>query len=218
MKGEIRLVIADDHPIFRQGLRQVIEKDPHLKVVAEADNGEAALEQIAKLGPEAVLLDVEMPEKDGFAVVRSLRSQGLPVKIIFLTMYKDELHFNEALNLGVNGYIIKDSAATEVVNCIKVVVAGESYVSPALSSHLLNRHRRASTLVRQQPGLAGLTQTELRILGMLAEYRTNREIAGELGVSVRTIENHRSNICVKLDLRGAHALVKFALAHKSELS
>lgn len=218
MSREITVLIADDHPIFRHGLRQLVEKDPQIKVVAEADNGETALELIAVHRPEAVVLDVNMPRKDGFAVLLDLRSQRLPTLVIFLTMHKDETHFNEALNLGVRGYVLKESAATDITNCIKAVVAGQSYVSPELSTYLLNRGRRASTLRQEKPALSELTATERQVLTLLAGYKTNREIAGELFVSVRTIENHRANICSKLGLHGTHALMKFALKHKSELS
>jgi DNA-binding NarL/FixJ family response regulator len=218
MKNEIRILIADDHPIFRQGLRQVIEKDSRLKVVAEADDGDAALEQIKQHRPDIALLDLDMPLQDGFAVIRAIREQRLPIEVIFLTMHKDEMHFNEALNLGAKGYVIKDSAAADVVNCVKAVAAGQNYISPALSTHLLNRRRRAATLDEQQKGLSDLTPTERRVLALLADLKTSKEIAGELGVSARTIENHRANICAKLDLRGSHALVKFAIQHKSELS
>jgi DNA-binding NarL/FixJ family response regulator len=137
--------------------------------------------------------------------------------VIFLTMHKDEMHFNEALDLGVRGYLIKDNAAADVVNCIRAVAAGEDYISPSLSTHLLNRRSRAATLARQQPGINDLTATERRILVLLAEYKTSREIASELCVSIRTIENHRANICTKLDLHGTHALARFAIQHKSEL-
>jgi len=218
MKNEIRILIADDHPIFRQGLRQVIEKDSRLKIIAEADDGDTALEQIRQHRPDIALLDIDMPSRDGFAVLRSMREQRLEVEVIFLTMHKDEMHFNEALNIGAKGYVLKDSAAADVVNCIKAVAAGQNYISPALSTHLLNRSRRASELVEQQSGLSDLTGAERRVLALLADLKTNKEIASQLGVSVRTIENHRANICVKLDLRGAHALVKFAVQHKSELA
>ena len=217
MKTEIRILIADDHPIFRQGLRQVIEKDALLKVVAEAEDGDSALGQIEEQQPEIAILDIDMPNQDGFAVARRIREQRKPVSVIFLTMHRDEMHFNEALDLGVNGYLLKDNAAADVVNCIRAVAAGENYISPALSTYLLKRSRRATTLTRQQPGLSELTATERRILVLLAEYKTSKEIAGELCVSVRTVENHRANICTKLDLHGTHALAKFAFQHKSEL-
>ncbi len=217
MSSEIRVVIVDDHPIFRQGLRQVIEKDPRLKVVAEASNGVEALDQISHTQPDVALLDVDMPEKDGFAVATELHRQNAPVRIVFLTMYKDALHFHEALNLGASGYILKDSAATDVVACLKAVSAGQNYVSPVLSTHLLDLGRRATRSGRERTGLDELTPSEMRVLAQLAEYKTSREIAVELGVSVRTVENHRANICTKLGLHGTHALVKFALQHKAQL-
>jgi DNA-binding NarL/FixJ family response regulator len=218
MRREIRLVIADDHPIFRQGLRQVIERTPHFTVVAEAEDGITALERIEQHRPEIAILDIDMPNQDGFAVARSLREQQLPVTLIFLTMHRDELHLNEALDLGGKGYLIKDSAAADIVNCINAAAAGQNYISPALSTYLLKRRQRAATLVEQQPGLPELTATERRVLALLAEYRTSKEIADELCTSVRTIQNHRANICAKLDLHGTHALVKFAIQHKSDLS
>jgi DNA-binding NarL/FixJ family response regulator len=217
MKSDIRIVIADDHPIFRQGLRQVIETSPHLIVVAEAGDGVTALERIEACRPDVAVLDIDMPREDGFAVARRLRELRLPVTVIFLTMHKDELHFSAALDLGAKGYLVKDNAAADVVNCINAAAAGETYISPALSAHLLTRSQRAAALVQQQPGLRDLTAAEHRILLLLAEYQTSKEIAAGLCLSVRTVENHRANICTKLHLHGTHALVKFAIAHKSEL-
>lgn len=218
MKDKIRIVIADDHPIFRQGLRQVVEKDAQIQVIAEAENGESAVTLIQEHQPDIALLDLDMPRLDGFAVVRRLRDLSLAARVIILTMHQDDLHFNEALNLGAQGYLIKDSAAADVVQAIHAVAAGQRYISPTLTTFLLNRTQRAATLSAQQPGLGRLTVTERRVLALLAEYKTSKEIAALLGVSTRTIENHRANICVKLELHGTHALVKFALDHKSELA
>jgi DNA-binding NarL/FixJ family response regulator len=157
-----------------------------------------------------------MPNKDGFEVARSIREQRLPVKVIFLTMHKDERFFNTALDLGVKGYVLKDSAVTEIVGSIRAVAAGQEYVSPALTSFLLNRSRRAAALVTEQPGLVNLTPTERRILKLIAEYKTSKEVADELCLSRRTVEHHRANICEKLEIKGTHALLKFAVAHQSE--
>jgi DNA-binding NarL/FixJ family response regulator len=218
MPSEIRVLIADDHPIFRHGLRQLIERDPRIKVVAETDNGESALEMIATHRPDIAVLDVDMPQKDGFDVTRELKRQRSPTQVIFLTLHKDEIHFSEALSLGVKGYVIKESAATDIANCIRAVAAGRDYISPELSTYMLHRNRHSSALMKEQPGVNELTATERQILALLASYKTSREIASELSVSVRTIENHRANICSKLNLRGVHALMKFALKHKSQLS
>ena len=211
--SEIRVLIADDHPIFRQGLRQMLDMEPQIRVVAETDNGKTTLELIILHNPDIAVLDVDMPQRDGFSVTRALQQRHLPTQVIFLTMHKDEMHFNEAINLGVRGYVIKESAATDIANCIRAVAAGQSYVSPELSTYLFSRVKRAST---PPLTLSELTATERHILALLAEYKTSREIAADLFLSVRTIENHRANICSKLNLRGAHALMKFALKHKSE--
>lgn len=218
MKNELRILIADDHPIFRQGLRQVIERDQECVVVAEAEHGEAALAAIAAHRPQLAILDIDMPRKDGFDVLRGINKQQLPVAVIFLTMHRDEDHFNEAVNLGAKGFILKDSVADDLVQAIKAVAAGQNYISPALSTHLFNRTTQTRAQETTTSTLAKLTPTERRVLLLLAEYKTSKEIAAELGVSPRTIDNHRSNIAMKLELQGTHALVKFAAQHKDEIS
>jgi DNA-binding NarL/FixJ family response regulator len=209
MTREIRIVIADDHPIFRRGLLTVIEADPLLRVVAEADDGESALARIVELQPDVVVLDINMPPPDGLEVARSLRQQRLPVEIIFLTMHTDAALLNTAIDLGVKGFIVKDAAVNEIVGCIKAVAAGQSFFSPTLTPRLL---------ARQEASLAKkLSVSELRVLSLVAEAKTNKEIAELMFISIRTVEHHRSNICSKLGLTGKNALLIFALAHKPEL-
>jgi DNA-binding NarL/FixJ family response regulator len=133
-------------------------------------------------------------------------------------MHRDEDIFNEALDLSVKGYVLKDSAVTDIVGSIRAVNAGQNYISPQLSNYLLSRSRRAAALIASRPSLTDLTPTERRILKLIAENKTSREIAGELFLSVRTVENHRAHICQKLELHGSHALLAFSLEHKSELS
>lgn len=214
---EIRVIIADDHPIFRRGLRQVLETDSRLKIVAEADDGEAALARIEELRPDVALLDVDMPGRDGFEIARCLRDMRSPVQVVFLTMHKDEHFLNSALDVGVKGYVLKDSAVAEIVNAVKTVAAGQNFISPQLSTYLINRMSRAATLTEQQPAIADLTPTERRILKLIGEYKTSREIADQLCISVRTVEHHRASIAAKLDLKGTHALIKFAVENQSEL-
>jgi DNA-binding NarL/FixJ family response regulator len=217
MNAQIRILIADDHPVFRQGLRQIIETDPQLKVVAEAADGEQALARLQDTPIDVAMLDLTMPLKDGFTVARAARELHLDVPLVFLTMHKEEDYLHAALDLGVKGYILKDSAIIEIVNCLKAVAAGQDYISPALSSFLIRRSTRAAALASEKSALAVLTPTERRILKLIADGQTSREIASALGIGVRTVEHHRNNMAVKLDLRGSHALVKFAVKHQSEL-
>lgn len=218
MTNETHIVIADDHPVFRQGLRQLIESDAQFKVVDEAADGEAALAKLVASRPQIAVLDIDMPKLNGFGLARAIRAQHLPTEVIFLTMYKEEEFFNEAMDLGVKGYLLKDSAVTDILACIRAVTAGQYYITPAISAYLLNRQTRTVALTKQWPGLNDLTPTERRIIKMIAEHKTSKEIAAELFVSYRTIENHRANICQKLELRGSHVLIKFALEHKSQLT
>lgn len=217
MKPEIHLVIADDHPVYRRGLSMIMAADPALKIVAEAEDGEAALACIRREEPDVAVLDVDMPKLGGFDVARELQASNLPTAIIFLTMYKDEGLFNKALDLGVKGYVLKDSAITDIVASIKAVAAGEHFISAPLASFLVGRSQRHAAFADKTPSLKDLTPTELRILKLIAEHKTSREIAETLFISVRTVERHRLNIGVKLDLRGSNALLKFVLENKVHL-
>jgi len=212
MKTETQIIIADDHSIFRKGLRAVIETEKSLRVVAEAENGEEALRLIEESKPDIALLDVDMPKMDGFQLVKELRRRKIPVEIIFLTIHSEEDMFNEALSLGVKGYVLKDSSSTDIINAITAVRQGHHYTSPSITTYLVNRTQRTKS-----PTLEDLTPTERRILRLIAEYKTSKQIGEELGIHYRTVDNHRTNISAKLGLQGSHALIKFALKHQSEL-
>jgi len=218
MGEEIRIVIADDHPVVRQGLRLMIETDRALKVVAEAGDGQTALDEIQRLRPQVAVLDIDMPLMDGFTVAREIARLKLPVEVVFLTIHREEELFQAALDLGALGYVLKDSAATDIIAAVKAAAAGQPYLSPALSPYLLKRSQSAAALTKAKPGINDLTPTERRILKMVAEEKTSKEIAEELFISPRTVETHRTNIARKLELHGSLALIKFAVAHKSELS
>jgi DNA-binding NarL/FixJ family response regulator len=216
--AEIRVLIADDHPIFRDGLARVISRDPRLQVVAEAENGDEAVARLIESRPDVAVLDLDMPGRDGFAVVRAAQEARLAVKVIILTSHKNEELFRSALDLGVAGYVLKDGAVTEIASAIRAVAAGRNYFSPELSTYLVNRANRGADLKRKKPAVGDLTPAERRVLKLIAAEKTSKEIAEILYVSTRTIEHHRANICEKLDLHGFNALVRFAVAHRSELS
>jgi DNA-binding NarL/FixJ family response regulator len=215
--NEITIVLADDHPIVRRGLRETIEEDPRLRIVAEANNGSEALEAIEKFTPKVAVLDVDMPVMNGFETIRQIRSRKLKTEIVFLTMHRDEDLFNEAIDLGAKGFVLKDSALSDIVECIKTVALSEHYTSHSLTTFLINRSRRAIRLAENQPSINDLTPAERRVLKLIAENLTSKEIREELCISLRTVEKHRSNICEKLGLTGSHSLFKFALQNKSTL-
>lgn len=213
----IRVLIADDHPLFRRGLAQTIREDPALDLVHEAGDGETALRLIAEALPDIAVLDIDMPRQTGLEVARAIRARKLPVEAIFITAHRDEDMLEEALSLGVKGYILKESAITDILGGIKAVAEGRHFISPDLSNYLLHRADRRQNLARQKPGLETLTPTEQRILKMIAWDRTSKEVAEELGISHRTVENHRANMAQKLGLHGSHSLLKFAYDNKARL-
>ncbi len=215
--NEITIIIADDHPIVRKGLRETIEEESKFIVLAEVNNGREALEAIEKFSPTVTILDVDMPVMNGFDTARAIKAGKFQTEIIFMTMHRDEDLFNEAIDLGARGFVLKDSALTDIIECIKTVAANQHYASHALTSFLINRSRRAVGLTEKQPSINDLTPTERRVLKLIAENLTSREIGEQLFISPRTVEKHRANICQKLDLHGSHSLFKFALQHKSEL-
>jgi len=217
MQNKIRMVIVDDHPLFREGLRQVIQSDVRFDLVGEADQGKAAVELIVRTKPDLAVLDILLPLMDGLEVAAALQEHQLLTRVVILTMSRDQQVFNRALNLGIQGYVLKENAVAEIVNCLIAVAAGNAYVSPTLSGYLLQRRNRAEVLVRNQPALQDLTMAERRILMRIAEKKTTREIATELVISPRTVEAHRAKICSKLSLRGNNSLLRFALENKSTL-
>jgi DNA-binding NarL/FixJ family response regulator len=213
----ITILIADDHPVFRQGLRNIVEADPDIKVSQEAATGTEVLRLLRQKRPDVVLLDLDMPELNGLDTARAMRTENLAVPIVFLTMHKEEDLFNEAMNVGAKGYVLKESSVADILNCVRAVAAGKHYISPAISDFLVRRGSAAETVASSLPGLSSLTPSERRILRLIGSGQTSKEIADQLGLSTRTVENHRTNICAKLNLRGVHSLVKFAFDNRSIL-
>ena len=216
MPGKIRIIIADDHPIFRGGLRQIISADESIEIIGEADNGEKALEIIHELKPDIAVLDIDMPKKTGLDVIRELKDSN--TKIIFLTMYAEEDIVDEAMDFGIKGYVLKDSAVNDIIECILSVNEDNYYISPNVSNLLVNRRNKSKNLIKKNPELGNLTKTERNILRFISENKTSKEIAEVLFLSHRTVENHRTNISNKLNLKGSHSLLKFAIENKSYLS
>jgi DNA-binding NarL/FixJ family response regulator len=217
MTAKIRIFLVDDHPVFRHGLKEIIQSDPRFEIVGECGDGEAALAEIPRAKPQVAILDVNLPRRTGLEVARALRAARPPVACLMLTMHAEESTFNAATDAGALGYLLKDDAMDMVLLGLKTVAAGGVYLSPSISNWLMRRQQRASALKEEKTGLAALTATEQRVLQLVAENKTNKQIGEELFISHRTVETHRSNICQKLQLQGAHKLIQFAIEHRSEI-
>lgn len=217
MPADIRIVLAEDHPLFRDGLRRALVREPGFQVVAEAGDGATALEQIRALRPDVAILDVGLPEMNGCALVRAIRGERIPLEVVFLTVSSDAEIFDESLEYDVKGYLLKDCTDREIVRCVRAVMAGQHCTSPELTTRLVERTRRIERFTREVGGLARLTGQERAILRRIAQGRTSKEIAQELGIAPKTVDAHRSNICHKLEIHGNHGLTKFALLHKAEI-
>ena len=217
MNKELKILIADDHPIIREGLKMVLESKINSVICTQASDGEEAYNLIKNGQFDIATLDVEMPLLNGLDLAKKIIAENIKTKIVFLTMYREEDMFNRALDIGAIGYVLKDNAVVDIVNCIKEVSKNNYYISPSISHLLLNRQKQKKNLYSQNPELELLTKSERKILRLIAEDKTSREIAEELYISVKTVENHRTNISRKLGLHGSHSLVKFAFQSKSIL-
>lgn len=183
VEKRIRILIADDHPIFRKGLVQIVQADPEFTLVGEAADGPAAWELLQRLKPEIALLDIDMPGLDGLALAGRIRDAKLAVAVVILTIHKEETIFDAAMDLGVRGYVLKENAILDLINALRSVARGEVFLSPSISSFLVNRLRRQEQLRSTQSGILQLTPMELRVLKLVGDNKTNEQIAKELFIS-----------------------------------
>jgi DNA-binding NarL/FixJ family response regulator len=208
MPSPIRVLVADDHMIVRTGIRHVLESEAEFEVVGEAASGTEALALTSQLHPDVVVLDISMPEMTGLEVAGRLRASSPDTRVLILSMHDHAEYVLESVRAGAHGYLLKDTAATELRDAIRAICQGESYFSPPVASRL-------SAAVREervtQAGLEQLTGREREVLLGIARGRTNKEIAGQLGISHRTVETHRESLMRKLQLRTVAELTRFAL-------
>jgi DNA-binding NarL/FixJ family response regulator len=216
-KQDVTILLADDHPVVRSGIRYTIDKRPGFQVVYEASDGRAALQFIRQKPPDVAILDIEMPELDGFGVAETVYHEKLPVRLIFMTMHSDEETFNKAMDLGINGFVLKENATADILDAVQTVMEEKYYLSPLLSDYLIRRSSMRPRSAVPTNTIADLTPSERTILRLIADQKTTKSIAAELFISPKTVEKHRSNICTKLDIHGAYALIKFAFEHKNRI-
>lgn len=212
----IRVLIVDDHPIFRQGLRQLVESSPGLSVVGEAGDSPTAVERLAALHPDVAIVDLNLGTASGLELVARCRAMTPRVAAVVLTMHREESTFDAALRAGAAAYVLKENASEDVLLAIRSVAGGGFFLGTSLKE-FLGREPDWNAIPEGSARLAALTPTERRVLRLIGANRTTKEIAHELCISPRTVDTHRAHICERLSLRGAQALLRFALEHRASL-
>ena len=203
---KIRVLLADDHRILRQGVRMLIDSQIDMEVVGEAKTGREAIDQARALKPDVVVMDVSMPELNGIEGTRQICDEMKHTRVLALSMHKDAVYVREILRAGARGYLLKDSEDDDLVRAIRCVQRGEAFLSPAISDAVLSDYRKH---VSNPVDL--LTSREREILTMVADGKTNKDIANALNLSVYTVESHRGSVMEKLNLHNAGDIVRFAL-------
>ncbi len=214
---ENTVVIVDDHPLFLEGIRSIIQREENLSVVGEASTGSEAVEIIEKHKPDLAILDVELKDGDGFEIFEFIKNFKNETRVIFLTMHNDPEILRKALEQGAMGFILKENTAGEIIDCIRSVLDGHTYICPKLSGNLFKLMKSSLLQNNINGALNKLTVSERRILKFISSNKTSREISNELNISTKTVENHRNNICEKLNLHGSHSLIKFAIENKERI-
>jgi DNA-binding NarL/FixJ family response regulator len=205
----VRILLADDHAMLRDGVRMVLESHPGFEVVGTADNGRDAVRLAEELRPDIAVLDVAMPEINGLEATRAIIENSPETSVVVLSMHEGEEYLREALRAGASGYVLKRAAAKELVGAINAVRRGESYLDPALTRTLISDYVRQ--VERSDDAPDSLTDRELEVLTLVAEGLTNRQIALQLNISIKTVQTHRANLMDKLNLHDRTELVRYAI-------
>jgi two-component system response regulator NreC len=209
--NKIRVVIAEDHTIVRKGIKLLLKNSSAMKIVDEVESGKEAIQSVKNEQPDVVLMDISMPGLNGLEATRKIKKEHSDTRVLILTVHTSDKYVSKILRCGASGYILKTAAPKELIKAIKTVVKGEKYFSSSISSKIIDK------LIKGKLGEAGstegnlLTNREVEILQLISEGYTNKEIAGELHISVKTVESHRSNIMEKLDLHSPVELTKYAI-------
>lgn len=212
--AKIRVLLADDHTLFREGVKHLLSTETDIEVVGEASNGAEAIHKAEALRPDVALMDIGMPGLPSFEAARTIRKANAATKVIFLTMYDDEEYLRDGMEAGGSGYVLKDSAASQLVGAIRDVSRGGSYLSPKMLSQFVEDFRSRLNSPVQMPRFSTLTPREKEVLKLLAEGQSVKEVACMLDLSVKTVEAHKFNLMRKLDIHNKAQLVQYAIQKK----
>jgi DNA-binding NarL/FixJ family response regulator len=206
MRDKIHILLADDHAVVRQGFKMILAAQPDMEIVGEAGNGREALDLAGQLQPDVIVMDVAMPELNGIEATRRVSDVSPRSRVLALSMHKDSVYVREILRAGARGYLLKDSISSDLLAAVRAIARGEGYLSPGVSDAVLNDYRKHVT-----DPIDLLTSREREVLQMIAEGKTNKEIATVLNLSVYTVDAHRGHIMEKLNLHSVTDLVRFAV-------
>jgi two-component system response regulator NreC len=206
-----RLLLADDHAIVRAGIRMLLDTESDLEVVGEAENGQQVIEMVDELNPDVVVMDIAMPEVDGFQATRKIKEKHPNTAVLILTMYDNEQYFFEALGAGASGYVPKKAAPVALVSAIRALQTGGVYLHPTVARSLVEDYLKRVEEGGERDSYDGLTEREREVLTLIAEGETTQGIAVSLNISAKTVERHRSNIMEKLNLHNRIELTKYAI-------
>jgi two-component system, NarL family, response regulator NreC len=208
----IRLLLADDHELFRHGLKLILSSEPDVEVVGEAESGQEAIALAERLRPDVVLMDITMPDMDGSEATRHIQERLPGVRVLIVTMHESQTHFFQVLDAGACGYILKGSSPEELLTAVRAVHDGEAYLCPSVAAMLVTNYRHKADQPEMAPvAMDGLTEREQEVLRLVAEGCTSQQVAAELCISVKTVEHHRAHIMEKLDVHTRAALVRYAI-------
>ena len=211
MTKQFTILLVDDHSILRAGLRSILNTKSDLNVIAEADNGLDAIKAALSLKPDLLLTDLSMPKKNGTEAISEIKKRLPETKCLVLTMHTAEEHIRMALNAGADGYILKDDSHDELLNAIKTVLSGKTYLSPSICGNIVSGYLNSSGTDKPVTSLDSLTRREKEVIKLIAEGSRNKDIAEDLSISIKTVEKHRSNLMKKLDLHSISGLTNYAI-------
>lgn len=211
MIDKIRVIIAEDHETVREGLKLIINTQPDMEVTGEAGNGRDAVRLAKELAPDVLLMDVSMPELNGLKAAAQLKRVAPDIKILTLTRHTDQAYLQELLEAGVSGYVLKQSAATDLIRAVRAVAAGDNYLDPAMTGKIFSNYVEKSSKLRGDTRGAALTERERDVLRLIAWGYSNKEIAERLDISIKTVEAHKANALKKLDMQSRIDIVRYAV-------
>jgi len=209
--SKISVLLAEDHTIVRKGLRSLLDGEAGVEVIGEAEDGREAVEKVRQLHPDVVVMDIAMPGLNGLEATRQIKKRFPEVKVLILTMHADEEYIFQVLRAGASGYVVKQAAPAELVSAIRAVCQGDSFLSPAVSRKVIEEYIRWGEVITEEDRYDRLTNREREVLQLVAEGRTNQEMAALLQISVKTVETHRANLMDKLDIHTVAGLTQYAV-------